>query len=869
MTSAEIRRQFLEYFKEKGHALVPSSPLVPHGDPTLLFSNAGMNQFKNVFLGNEAREYVRAASSQKCVRAGGKHNDLENVGRTARHHTFFEMLGNFSFGDYFKEDAIFFAWDLLTRGYGLDPKRMWITVFREDDDAAALWRKIAGLPDERVQRMGEEDNFWAMGETGPCGPCSEIHYDFGEAAGTGSSPADPTGNGDRFVEIWNLVFMEYERHADGQMVPLPRPSIDTGMGLERLTCAMQGVVQNWETDLFIPLFGHISALVGKPYDRETEEGFYFRVIADHLRSASFLIADNVFPSNEWRGYVLRRILRRAISHAYFLGLREPGLFRLVEAVASGMGDAYPELLERADHVQRIVHAEEESFGRTLDRGIDNLERWLKSSKQRELDGATAFRLSDTDGLPVDVIQEIAEKRGFDVDMRGFETLLEEQRTRSRAGAKLASATMESYQWEELAGGEGNVFVGYEREQVEAQILRWRRAADEQTWMVLDRTPFYAESGGQVGDAGALSGAGWTLHVEDTFFIEQMIVHSGRLEGGEPVVGEAVQASVATERRADIKRNHTATHLLQAILREVLGDHVHQAGSLVAPGRLRFDFSHYSAMTRDELETVERRLNEMVLEGLPVLPATMSYAEAIEGGATALFGEKYGDEVRVMTIGGGVSTELCGGTHCANTSAIGPFVFTSEGGIAAGVRRVEALTGRGALDYLRAARTQIEETAQSLKANNAEVATRVAELMAENRKQAKRIEALQVDLAKGSSAQALQTDQWGGRRFVTGVVSGFTSVPAFREFVDRERQSGSGTIGTVIEDRPVVLSFVDDAAAAAGLSATPLAKQLGALMGGGGGGKPHMAQSGGKDADRIEEALDEARKWWRTAAESQS
>jgi alanyl-tRNA synthetase len=827
-----------------------------------------MNQFKNVFLGNEKRDYVRATSAQKCVRAGGKHNDLENVGRTARHHTFFEMLGNFSFGDYFKEEAIVFAWELLTRDFDLDPERMWITVFREDDEAALLWKKIANLPDERILRLDEADNFWSMGETGPCGPCSEIHYDFGGSAGKGRSPADPNSDGNRFVEIWNLVFMQYDRSSDGLMVPLPRPSIDTGMGLERLACATQGVVATWDTDLFAPLFTAISELVSRPYEKNSETGFYFRVIADHIRSASFLICDNVFPSNEWRGYVLRRILRRAISHGFFLGMREPGLHTLVQSVVDSMGEAYPELADRSKHVERVVRAEEESFGRTLDRGISNLQKWLENTSERKLDGATAFRLSDTDGLPVDVIQEIAEKRGITVDMDGFEQHMEEQRSRSRANAKLASKSMESYTWNEVGAGDGSVFVGYEQLECEAQLLRWRQEGDE-TWVVLDQTPFYAESGGQVGDTGEVVGLNWTLAVENAFYIEKMIVHSGKLQRPLRSTDEPVVARVNALRRRDIERNHTATHLLQAALRSVLGDHVHQAGSLVAADRLRFDFSHYAALTHEELDAVEEIINDQILHGYPVRPETMSYSAAVESGATALFGEKYGDEVRVLRIGSNVSTELCGGTHCPTTAVIGPFIIVSEGGIAAGVRRVEALTGRSAVDYLRRCRSQTESSCALLKVATERLADSVAAMFADIRKQRKTIEALQVEVAAKDSAGALHTDTWNGLEFVVGIVDGFSSVPAFREFVDRERQKRSGTIGTVIDAKPVVISFVSEDGVRAGLNAGPLAKKLGQLMGGGGGGRPYMAQSGGKDASLIERAMETARETWRTDAESSS
>ncbi len=867
MKSVDIRRQFLDYFATRDHRVVASSPLVPQGDPTLLFSNAGMNQFKNVFLGNEVRDYSRAASAQKCVRAGGKHNDLENVGRTARHHTFFEMLGNFSFGDYFKEQAILYAWELLIDHFELDRERLWVTVFEEDDEAARLWKKISGIDDDRIQKMGAADNFWAMGETGPCGPCSEVHYDFGEGAGSGSSPADPSSDGNRFVEIWNLVFMQSNRAAEGMLSPLPRPSIDTGMGLERLACALQGVTTTWETDLFTTLFRGISELVGEPYRAETEQGFYFRVIADHLRCASFLIADNVYPSNEWRGYVLRRILRRAISHCYFLGLKEPALYKLVGDVVDSVGDGHPELGERADHVRNIVRAEEESFGRTLERGIENLERWLDREGGSVLDGATAFKLSDTDGLPVDLIQEIAQKRRIAVDMEGFEALLEEQRTRSRAAAKLGAATMESYTWSELGEGDGARFRGYETDRCEARVLRWRRGDDGACWMVLEETPFYAESGGQVGDCGTIRGDGWVLRVENCFTIEKMVVHAGRIEGGEPRADETVISEIDTQRRDDIRRNHTATHLLHAALRKHLGEHVRQAGSLVASDRLRFDFTHYSPLDPDQLRRIEAEINEQIMQAQPVAALSMSHDQAIAGGAIALFGEKYGDEVRVVRVGDGLSSELCGGTHCESTGQIGPFVFLGEGGIAAGVRRIEALTGRAAISHLQRSMASMEEVATLLKTKVPDAAQRIAALLAENRKLSKELERLQVAAAKGDSDRALQADEWKGLAFVTGIVSGFTSVPAFREFVDRERQSRSGTIATIVDDKPVVISFVDESGIRAGLDAGPLAKELGAMMGGGGGGRPHMAQSGGKDTSRLSEVIAKARERWQISAEA--
>ncbi len=695
--SSEIRSSFLRYFADRGHKIVPSSPLIPRDDPTLLFTNAGMNQFKGVFQGLEKRDYFRAASSQKCIRAGGKHNDLENVGFTARHHTFFEMMGNFSFGDYFKEEAIAFAWEYVTKTVGLDPKRLYATVYNEDDDAEKLWKKIAPELGDRVLRFGEKDNYWSMGDTGPCGPCSEIHYDRGE-----KYPGELNGDGDRFMEIWNLVFMQFNRDDSGKMTPLPKPSVDTGAGLERFCLILQNGNSNYETDLFIPLIEKVAELSGKEYSIEAA-GVSHRVIADHIRALTFAIADGGIISNEGRGYVLRRILRRAARHGRLLDMHEPFLHKLVGTLTDLMGDQYPEIISRRKHIELVLQSEEEQFGRTLDAALERFEDIVRKCKSMGLNvipGEWAFPLYDTYGLPIDLIQVMAKERGLSVDMKGFETELAKQRQRSKS--------VEGFAW--VDDGETirsrtdkrSEFIGYENEVADTVIL-----AENERIVYLDQTPFYAESGGQIGDTGIIESNRLKFIVENTKKIGDDIIHYGNyaiLPPGESagnLYNENVTARVDSARRADIKRNHTATHLLHKALRDVLGDHVHQAGSLVAPDKLRFDFTHFKGMTTEEIGRVEEIVRKKIKEDLKVCWENKSLGEAKKMGAMALFGEKYGETVRVVTTGDPddpFSMELCGGTHVDHTADIGRFFITLETAIAAGMRRIEAVTGRAAAEF---------------------------------------------------------------------------------------------------------------------------------------------------------------------------
>src|SRR5215471_10390789 len=706
-SSNALRQAFLDYFAKNGHEVVPSSSLIPGNDPTLLFTNAGMVQFKDVFLGREKRAIPRAASAQRCVRAGGKHNDLENVGYTARHHTFFEMLGNFSFGDYFKRDAIRFAWELITKELGLPPERLWCTVYEEDDEAADIWLKEIGVPKSRFARLGMSDNFWAMGDTGPCGPCSEIFYDHGPSV-AGGPPGSPDSSGDRYVEIWNLVFMQFERAADGTMTKLPKPSVDTGMGLERLAAVMQGVHSNYEIDLFVNLIRAAAALTHTSNLGDAS----LKVIADHIRACSFLIADGVIPGNEGRGYVLRRIVRRALRHGYKLGQTQPFFYRLVADLVAEMGNAYPELREQQTRIEGVLRQEEERFGETLEHGMKILEGALgqrMSGDARLLDGETVFLLYDTYGFPVDLTADICRERGIVVDMAGFESAMERQREQARAAGKFKSATGVEY------AGDKTRFVGYEYLQAEAKVTALfvggtavdEIAAGTEAMVVLDTTPFYAESGGQVGDAGELTGSRGTFEVKDTQKIQPDVFgHQGALKTGALRVGEKVRAQVDGERRARTVRNHSATHLMHKALREVLGPHVQQKGSLVDPDKTRFDFSHDAPMTAKQIRQVEAIVNREIIANEPTQARIMSFDDAVRAGAMALFGEKYGDEVRVLDIG--TSRELCGGTHVARTGDIGFFKIVSEGGVAAGIRRVEAVTGENALAYVQSLDAKLAE-----------------------------------------------------------------------------------------------------------------------------------------------------------------
>ncbi|HEU5442706.1 MAG TPA: alanine--tRNA ligase, partial [Steroidobacteraceae bacterium] len=729
-----MRRAFLEFFRARGHTIVPSSPLVPGNDPTLLFTNAGMVQFKDVFLGKERRDYVRATSSQRCVRAGGKHNDLENVGYTARHHTFFEMLGNFSFGDYFKREAIRFAWDFLTGTLRLDPARLWVTVFRDDDEAADIWLKEVGVSPERFSRMGEKSNFWAMGDTGPCGPCSEIFYDHGPEI-PGGPPGSPDEEGDRYVEIWNLVFMQFDRSADGKLTPLPKPSVDTGMGLERIAAVLQGVHSNYDIDLFKSLI-RAAAELAHTADLESSS---LRVIADHIRACTFLIVDGVLPSNEGRGYVLRRIIRRAVRHGYKLGIEEPFFYKLVPVLAREMSSAFPELIRGRELAERVLKQEEERFAETLANGMELLEsaiagilaaRGARQQGGAVIPGETVFKLYDTYGFPADLTADIARERGLTIDSQGFDVAMEEQRRRSQEASKFGV---------DIRGGTvvdaRTAFQGYEGLQSDGRVVALLKGGSpvnelrngEDGEVILDRTPFYAESGGQVGDTGELTGAGLRFTVHDTLKRGAAHSHLGRVSEGNIRAGDRLQARVNGERRRAVALNHTATHLLHAALRAKLGQHVQQKGSLVAPDRLRFDFSHFQAVTPAELIDIERLVNEQIRRNAPAETRLMDYESAVAAGAMALFGEKYEKDVRVLRIGD-FSMELCGGTHVQRAGDIGLFKILSEGGVASGVRRIEAITGEAAVEYVEQNDALLRDVAQLLRGSREDLKDKVLDAL---------------------------------------------------------------------------------------------------------------------------------------------
>jgi len=863
-SSAEIRSAFLDYFRARGHEVVPSSPLVPANDPTLLFTNAGMVQFKDVFLGRDQRSYSRAASSQRCVRAGGKHNDLENVGYTARHHTFFEMLGNFSFGDYFKRDAIHFAWDFLTRELGLAPDKLWVTVFEEDDEAAQIWLREIGVDGNRFARIGAKDNFWAMGDTGPCGPCTEVFYDHGPGV-AGGPPGTPEADGDRYVEIWNLVFMQFDRSADGTLSPLPKPSVDTGMGLERLAAVLQGVHSNYQIDLFQALIAAAAEVTGSN-DLQSPS---LKVIADHIRSTGFLITDGVLPSNEGRGYVLRRIMRRAIRHGYKLGCNAPFLHRLVASLDAQMGDAYPELSRLAGTVERVIRQEEERFSETLELGMRILEETLADLKGETIPGATIFRLYDTYGFPVDLTGDIARERGIALDLEGFEEAMERQRERARAASHFGA------DYGRTVALEGSTeFTGYERTEDQSTITALYRDGQsvqslhtgEAGAVVLDHTPFYAESGGQVGDTGQLESGSGRFQVEDTRVQGgKAHAHLGRVLTGSLQVGERLQARVDGERRRATALNHSATHLLHAALRQVLGKHVTQKGSLVAPERLRFDFSHFEPVTGEQLQQIEDLVNAHIRRNEPVEVRVMAMDEALEVGALALFGEKYGERVRVLSMGE-VSTELCGGTHVSRTGDIGLLKIVSESGIASGVRRLEAVTGEGALNWVRATEQRLLEVARVVKGDRENVEDKVRQLAERARRQEREIEQLRARLASGQG-----TDLAGSAIDVKGVkvvaarIDG-ADAKALREAVDQLKSKlGSAAIVLAAVDQDSKIRLVAGVTKdyMTQMTAGELVNVVAEQVGGRGGGRPDLAQAGGSDPSRLEGALNAVPDWVRS------
>jgi len=854
MSSSELRSAFLEFFRARGHAVVPSSPLVPGNDPTLLFTNAGMVQFKDVFLGKDERSYRRAASSQRCVRAGGKHNDLENVGYTARHHTFFEMLGNFSFGDYFKPEAIEFAWDFVTGTLRIPPEKLWVTVYKDDDQAADLWLRKIGISPKRFSRLDEQSNFWAMGDTGPCGPCSEIFYDHGPDV-KGGPPGSKNEDGDRYVEIWNLVFMQYERSADGTMTPLPKPSVDTGMGLERTAAVMQGVHSNYDIDLFRSL---IAAAADATHQKKSTSPS-LRVIADHIRACSFLIVDGVIPGNDGRGYVLRRIIRRAIRHGYKLGQEKPFFHLLVPALANEMGAAYPELTKGADHVVRVLRQEEERFAETLENGMVLLEAAIRKLKGKTIAGETVFKLYDTYGFPVDLTADIARERGLSIDQAGFEQAMEGQRERARAASRFGVDLRGS----DTLGAESE-FTGYEHLQGEGRILAILKdaaevdsaASGEEVGIALDVTPFYAESGGQVGDIGSLENGPARFQVTDTKKHGDAHLHLGRVEAGTFQKGDIVSAIVDGATRQSTVLNHSATHLLHAALRKVLGTHVVQKGSLVAPDRLRFDFSHTQPVTPQELESIERLVNAEIRRNSAADIRHMHYDAAIKSGAMALFGEKYGDKVRVLRFGE-FSTELCGGTHVGRTGDIGFFKITSEGGIASGIRRIEAVTGEGALQAVKATDLTLKRVAAALRSTPAEIESKVAQLIEQQKKLERDVASLKSKLTSGhrgdlaDSAVSVQ-----GVQVVATAIDG-ADAQSLREAVDSLKgRLGSAVIvlGTVTEDGKVSLVAGVTQDLIQKIRAGDLVGEISKIVGGRGGGRPDFAQAGGTDPSKLEAAL---------------
>ena len=861
MSAADVRRAFLEFFQSRGHAIVASSSLVPGNDPTLLFTNAGMVQFKDVFLGKDKRDYVRATSSQRCVRAGGKHNDLENVGYTARHHTFFEMLGNFSFGDYFKRDAIRHAWDFITGTLQLDPNRLWITVFKDDDEAADIWLKEIGISPQRFSRMGEKSNFWAMGDTGPCGPCTEIFYDHGEHI-AGGPPGSPDEDGDRYVEVWNLVFMQYDRAPDGTLTPLPKPSVDTGAGLERLSAVMQGVTNNYDIDLFRKIVQAAATLAGT----EDLTNPSLRVIADHIRACTFLIVDGVLPSNEGRGYVLRRIIRRAIRHGHKLGINGAFFHKLVAVLEEQMGEAYPELRKGAAQATRVLLQEEDRFAETLTTGMSLLTAALDGLKAKVLDGETVFRLYDTYGFPADLTADVARERGYTIDSAGFEAAMEAQRERARAasrfGVDLRAGTQLDLQ---------TAFCGYSALEGEAKIVALLRGgervdelrAGEAGEVILESTPFYAESGGQVGDAGELrsvSGAAVHFLVQDTQKrgTGGAHAHIGKVAADSAALreGMTLRASVDAKLRGATALNHSATHLLHAALREELGDHVQQKGSLVAPDRLRFDFAHFEAVSSEQLQRIERRVNEQIRRNATAETREMSYDEAVAEGAMALFGEKYGSSVRVLRIGD-FSMELCGGTHVGRAGDIGLFKILTESGVAAGVRRIEAVTGEGALRLVEAQESAVREVAGLLRGTRDEIAQKVRDALDRIRQLEKENRQLRDKLASGQGTDlAASAVEVAGLQVVATQVDG-ADANALRTAVDQLKdrlKQAVIVLASVTAEGKVVLVAGVTAGETNRIKAGEIVGHVASQVGGRGGGRPDFAQAGGTEAAKLPEAL---------------
>ncbi len=865
-STSEIRQAFLQYFGDHKHEIVASSPLVPHNDPTLLFTNAGMVQFKDVFTGKEKRSNNRAVSSQRCVRAGGKHNDLENVGYTARHHTFFEMLGNFSFGDYFKHEAIAFAWEFLTKTLNLPEEKLWVTVYTEDDEAAEIWQKEIGVSPDRMSRCGDKDNFWSMGPTGPCGPCTEIFYDHGEDI-AGGPPGTPEEDGDRYIEIWNLVFTQFDRDIDGNLNPLPKPSVDTGMGLERIAAIMQGEHNNYEIDLFQNL---IKAIRDLAKCGEDEELMSQRVVADHIRSCAFIITDGVVPSNEGRGYVLRRIIRRAIRHGSKFGLNDTFFYKLVAPLVAEMGEAYPELVKAQANIEKVLKQEEERFAETLQQGLKILEQSLADIKDKTIPGEVIFQLYDTFGFPVDLTADIARERGLALDHDGFDRAMEEQKERARAAGQFAAGDQAHVGELDLSPIDAEFnFTGYqtldEDAVIKAIFLDGQQVdqinAGDTGVLLLDHTPFYAESGGQAGDIGSIKSSGGLFNIENTRKQNDVHLHAGTVKIGSLKVGEKAQASVSEDTRRATERNHSATHLLHAALREILGEHVLQKGSLVTADRLRFDFSHSEPVNADQLKEIEQLVNSQVISNLPVETKIMSMKKAQESGAMALFGEKYDDEVRVLSMGE-FSIELCGGTHVSRTGDIGFFKLVSETGTASGIRRIEALTGNGALKYIGETEKNLAQIASLLKATPENVEEKVQQLLQRNRQQEKDLQALKGKLASQSGSDLTENAvEINGIKVVAAKLED-ADVNTLRETMDQLKNK----LGTAA----IVLASVegDKVKLVAGVTKDATDKvQAGKLISfvaqqvdGKGGGRPDMAQAGGNDPSKLDEALETVADW---------
>ena len=859
-TSAELRDLFLTYFESKGHTIVPSSPLVPGNDPTLLFTNAGMVQFKDVFLGSDKRSYQTATTSQRCVRAGGKHNDLENVGYTARHHTFFEMLGNFSFGDYFKKDAIYYAWDFLTNVIGLPAEKLWITVYADDDEAADIWLKDIGVDAERFTRIATSDNFWSMGDTGPCGPCSEIFYDHGPEI-EGGPPGTPEEDGDRYIEIWNLVFMQFNKDAAGVMHPLPKPSVDTGMGLERLAAILQHVHNNYDIDLFQALIKAAGELTATQ-DLENKS---LRVIADHIRSCAFLIVDGVLPSNEGRGYVLRRIIRRAARHGHQLGCKKPFFYQLVTTLDALMGEAYPELRKLVDHVARVLRKEEERFAETLEQGMRILEDSITDMKTDTIDGDTVFKLYDTFGFPVDLTADVARERGLKIDQSGFDEAMEAQRNRARASSQFGVATSAL----NLDGYVSSGFLGYEQWSAPAQIVAILQNDEpvnsldngDQAIVILDQTPFYGESGGQIGDIGMITADGIAFQVTDTQKQNDVYLHIGKLLSGQLSSGDKVDASIDEDYRRAVMLNHSATHLMHEALRQVLGEHVQQKGSLVDADKLRFDFSHYQPMTREEIVRVETIVNDQIRLNCQTSAELMDMESAKSSGAMALFGEKYGDVVRVLRIGSD-SVELCGGTHVQRAGDIGLFKVVLETGIASGVRRIEAVTGQTAVNRFIEGESKLEEAAQALKANREDLLTRINQLNSTNRSLEKELDALKSKAASQAGGDlATQAVDVKGIKVLAASLDG-ANVKTLRETVDQlKNKLGAAAVVLASSDNgkvTIIAGVSKDQTSK--IKAGDLANLVAEQCGGRGGGRPDMAQAGGNQPENLAKALDSVKDW---------